>query len=158
MSTNWDPNKNIVNWKGIGIKPAFDLEEVKIYKTYPGKGINPSTEGNTTLKTTNAMHMPLSMGIKPENDPYTYHLVHTSRINAQDTKNYQNREGNITLNYIPSQINYDAALNTRSPLQISMPGISNQGEGYVIEQTFKVTNLDVFTSKFRAFYIIYRRP
>lgn len=153
MSTNWDPNKNIVNWKGIGIKPAFDLEEVKIYKTYPGKGINPSTEGNTTLKTTNAMHMPLSMGIKPENDPYTYHLVHTSRINAQDTKNYQNREGNITLNYIPSQINYDAALNTRSPLQISMPGISNQGEGYVIEQTFKVTNLDVFTSKFRAFYM-----
>lgn len=150
MSTNWDQNKMIINWKGIGKYPAFQLEDVKIYKTYPGKGIDPSYEANPKVTTTNSMHMPLSMGVRPENDPYTYHLVYSSKI---PTGRYENRQGNIGLTYNPSQIDPNAVLKTRKPLQIRMPGISSQGEGYVIEQTFKVTDLDTFRNNFRAFYM-----
>lgn len=150
MSTNWDQNKMIINWKGIGKYPAFQLEDVKIYKTYPGKGIDPSYEANPKVTTTNSMHMPLSMGVRPENDPYTYHLVYSSNI---PTGRYENRQGNIGLTYNPSQIDPNAVLKTRKPLQIRMPGISSQGEGYVIEQTFKVTDLDTFRNNFRAFYM-----
>ncbi|MHC5099548.1 SpaA isopeptide-forming pilin-related protein [Peptoniphilus genitalis] len=150
MTTNWEQNKQIIDWKGIGKKPAFQLEDVKIYKTYPGKGIDPSYEANPGITTTNSMHMPLSMGVIPENDPYTYHLVYSSKI---PTGRYENRQGNIGLTYNPNQIDPNAVLKTRKPLQIRMPGISNQGEGYVIEQTFKVTDLDTFRNNFRAFYM-----
>ena len=151
MTTNWEQYKQIMDWKGINKDPAFKLEGVKIYKTLPGKGIDPSYEANQPVTTTNSMHMPLSMGIRPENDPLTYNLVYSSVINPDNR--YSNRQNNIQLTYDPNQISPNAVLKTRKPLQIQIPAISNQGEGYVIEQTFKVTDIDNFRNHFRAFYM-----
>ncbi|WP_311491754.1 SpaA isopeptide-forming pilin-related protein [uncultured Anaerococcus sp.] len=152
MTTDWDPNKNIVEWPGKGYSPAFELNEVKIYKTYPGIGRNPYTNGEYSgLTTTNAMHMPLSMGVRPENDPQTYQPVYSSKIDPNSQ--YTNTQNGIKLTYDPRQIDGSATLNTRRPLLLDMPVISNSGEGYVVEQTFRVTDLNMFRSHFRAFYM-----
>ena len=148
MSTNWQSDTNMLYWPGAGIPPAFGLNEVKIYKVLPSY-----EPGNSARKLTSSMYMPLSMGVKPENDPNTYRLVYSSGIDPRYSKNdYQN---GIRLSYNPNLIRYSSRdyLMSSNPLQLQMPAISGQKEGYVIEQTFKVTDLNNFRSRFRAFYM-----
>ncbi|KXO16592.1 LPXTG-motif protein cell wall anchor domain protein [Clostridiales bacterium KA00134] len=150
MSTDWRGDMNMLYWPGVGISPAFGLDEVKIYRVLPSYGYDP---GNSAYKLTSSMYMPLSMGVKPENDPNTYSLVFSSYIDSRYSKNdYQN---GIRLSYDPGLFRYSKTDNLMSatPLKIQMPAISGQKEGYVIEQNFKVTDLNKFRNRFRAFYM-----
>ena len=142
MSTNWTPSR-INDWSGNGNEPAFALEDVKIYYVQP--------TGPNKFQINNRKNMPLSMGIIPENDPITYQRVYSQKF---DPKAYiSNRQGNIGLTYDPSQIKSTGRLDSYYPLVIDMPKISDANEGYVIEQTFKVTDLHKFRNMFRAFYM-----
>ncbi len=144
MTTNWFPNKQIARWEGYGQKPAYELDDLKVYRVLPVA---------TGFKNfvTNEPNMPRSMGIIPENDPNTYNLVYSQKIDPN--KNLYDRQGNISVTYDPSKIISSGGVNTSLPLSVSMPQISPANEGYVIEQTFKVTDLDKFRSKFRTFYM-----
>ena len=139
MSTNWSPT-NIVTWAGNGNEPAFALQNVKVYSVQP-------TLNRYKIKT-NEPYMPLSMGIRPENDPRIYRLELNQDV---DGKYVFNRQGAIALTFDPSQIKSTGALVDYRPLKIDIPAISENNEGYVIDQTFKVTDLDKFRTMFRAF-------
>lgn len=139
MSTNWSPT-NIVTWAGNGNEPAFALQNVKVYSVQP-------TLNRYKIKT-NEPYMPLSMGIRPENDPSIYRL----ELNQNIGKDYvYNRQGAIALTFDPNEIHSTGALIDSRPLKIDIPAISNNNEGYVIDQTFKVTDLNKFRTMFRAF-------
>lgn len=144
MTTDWFPNKQIARWEGYGQKPAYELDDLKVYRVLPV----PTGFKNFV---TNEPNMPRSMGIIPENDPNTYNLVYSQKIDP--SKNLYDRQGNISVTYDPSKIISSGGVNTSLPLSVSMPQISPANEGYVIEQTFKVTDLDKFRSKFRTFYM-----
>lgn len=143
MSTDFFGNRNIARWEGKGTRPAFEIQDLKVYRVLP---VSPFKNYKT-----NEPNMPRSMGITPENDPSTYNLVYSQPINP---KEYMfNSQGNISATYDPSKIISVGGVNTSLPLSVSMPRISDANEGYVIEQTFKVTNLDTFRRKFRTFYM-----
>ena len=126
------------------LTPAFQLSDVKVYRTNPNyKLINP-----TTAKCIN-LNMPLSMGIRPEQDPYRYTRVYSRKI---DNKFINDSTDLIGLKYDPSQINQGTTINERSPLEITVPAVSNK-EGYVIEQTFEITDMNKFKSSWRAFWM-----
>lgn len=142
MTTNWFPDKQIARWEGNGTKPAYELDDLKVYRVLPVPKFT---------YVTNEPNMPRSMGIIPENDPNTYNLVYSQKIDP--SKNLYDRQGNISVTYDPSKIISSGGVNTSLPLSVSMPQISPANEGYVIEQTFKVTDLDKFRTKFRTFYM-----
>ncbi|MDK7754482.1 MAG: SpaA isopeptide-forming pilin-related protein [Peptoniphilus harei] len=144
MTTDWFPNKQIARWEGYGQKPAYELDDLKVYRVLPV----PTGFKNFV---TNEPNMPRSMGIIPENDPNTYNLVYSQKIKPNES--LYDRQGNISVTYDPSKIISSGGVNTSLPLSVSMPQISSANEGYVIEQTFKVTDLDKFRSKFRTFYM-----
>ncbi|EEI85889.1 LPXTG-motif cell wall anchor domain protein [Anaerococcus lactolyticus ATCC 51172] len=139
MSTDWQSG-NIANWVGRGYKTAFKLQNVKVYSVQP-------TVNNFNQKTSEP-YMPLSMGIRPENDPSIYRLELNQDIND---KYVSSRQGSIGLTYDENQLSSTGALTGPRPLQIDIPAISKNNEGYVIDQTFKVTDLNTFRSRFRAF-------
>lgn len=144
MTTDWFPNRNIARWEGYGQKPAYELDDLKVYRVLPV----PTGFKNFV---TNEPNMPRSMGIIPENDPNTYNLVYSREIDP--SKSLYDRQGNISVTYDPSKIISSGGVNTSLPLSVSIPEISPANEGYVIEQTFKVTDLDKFRSRFRTFYM-----
>ena len=139
MSTNWQSG-NIAKWVGNGNTPAFELKNVKVYSVQP-------TVNNFKQKTSEP-YMPLSMGVRPENDPSIYRLELNQDINDRFV---YSRQGSIGLTYDANQIKSTGSLIDSRPLKIDIPAISKNNEGYVIDQTFKVTDLDKFRSMFRAF-------
>ena len=140
LSTNYQKNRNIVDWQANGTRPAYELSDVKIYRTDPSV----YWEGDKPLN----RNMPLSYGIRPERDPYTYYLAYHTSINPNEYKS--DRSNNFDLQYDPSQIQTSGSIQQKTPLRIKMPRISNQGEGYVIEQTFKIPDINEFNSHWRA--------
>lgn len=142
MTTNWFGDRNIARWEGYGAEPAFKLNDLKVYRVLPVPKFTYFT---------NEPNMPRSMGIVPENDPNTYKLVYSHGIDPDKT--LYDSQGNISVTYNPSMIISSGGVNTSLPLSVSMPKISDANEGYVIEQTFKVTDLDKFRKKFRTFYM-----
>lgn len=146
LSTNFGGNNTqIVHWPANGSTPAFNLKNVKIYRTAPDKywvGDKPINR-----------NMPLSFGVRPEQDPNTYTLVYDKTIDDPKKKIDNETTNGFTLNYDPSQIQSWGTLNQNGPLKIGMPGISRGNEGYIIEQTFKVNNKDKWYNLFRAFYM-----
>jgi len=98
--------------------------------------------------------MPLSMGIRPEQDPNIYHLLAHQAINpASGSERTQN---GIYINYNPANIKTNEKLATeaigKAPLIVKVPRPKDKG-GYVVEQTFKITDIDQFNKKWRAFYM-----
>lgn len=134
---------NIVRWPARGYKPAYELQNVKIYKTYP----DIYKIGDSTFN----RNMPLSYGVRPGQDTLKYSLVYNQNVNP-DYELTDSQNG-FRMTYNPKQIQTSGTINQRSPLRITMPGISRANEGYVIEQTFKVTNEDAWKNKWRAFYM-----
>ena len=104
--------------------------------------------GNTFEKRIN-QNMPLSYGIRPEVDAITYKSVYKLNNIDPDSK-ISNKSGDITVNYDPAKIQSSGVINKGFPLTIKMPQISN-GEGYVIKQTFKVTDEAKFKELWRTF-------
>ena len=147
LSTNFGGNnKQIIHWPANGNTPAFDLQNVKIYRTSPD--LDTDKYGVRYNK-----NMPLSFGVRPEQDPNTYTKVYEKSIDP--TQRIGDSANGFTLNYDPNQIQSWGTLNQNTPLRISMPGITRSNEGYIIEQTFKVKKgeKDKWFNLFRAFYM-----
>ena len=145
-STNYQDG-NYVNWKGNGQRPAFSLQDVKVYRTSPI--LRKVSVGNIT-KTVND-NMPLSFGVRPEQDPYTYHLLYSKSIDPESNIT-NDRQNGITLSYDKRRINPWGSLRDKGPLTIKMPDINNRNQdGYIIEQTFKIDDMYKFNNAWRAF-------
>ena len=57
------------------------------------------------------------------------------------------------MEYNPGEITPYSVLQDKAPLKITMPRISGNREGYVIEQTFRIPDIKKFNEKWRAFYM-----
>ena len=148
LSTNYQgANKNFFTWEGNGNKPAFSLRDVKIYRVSPYMGVIKA--GNFEKKVN--YNMPLSYGVRPGQDPAKYNLVYSRSIDPRYAVN-NDRQGSITLNYDPGQIQEFGVITKNSPLRIKMPKIDNRSkDGYIIEQTFKIDDLYKFNNLWRVF-------
>ena len=147
LNYNWITTKfqggNIANWTGEGTEPRQVLDRVKIYRTEPNvRSINNDILVND--------YMPLSMGYNAEQNPNIYRPVFNASVDPN--QNATISQNGITLIYDKNQINPNGKLidNKNQPLKINMPGINN-GEGYVIEQRFRIPDIDAFNNKWRAF-------
>ena len=121
-------------------KPAFELDEMKVYKVY----------GNAEQK---KKLMPLSFGIRPEQDP-NYNLVY-SKTNIIDTGSFSDQQGSYKVIYDQNKIKSQgtvAGSYANRPLEIKFPAIKNN-EGYAIVQIFRITDKEKFKSKWRVYYI-----
>ena len=148
-TTNYNPDSLIVRWPIAGDFPAFGLKDLKIYKCLP------TTDPDNPRITSNVANMPLSMGVRPEREPYTYERVFSSAIDYNSY--FSDGQNGIRVEYDPTQIKNQGRINDWTPLKIKMPGISPANEGYVIEQTFKVNDLQKFRNRFRVFYMANNR-
>lgn len=148
LSTNYQgATKNFFTWEGNGNKPAFSLRDVKIYRTSPNMGLIHA--GNFDKKVN--YNMPLSYGVRPSQDPAKYNLVYSKAIDPRYPVN-NDRQGSITLNYDPGQIQDFGVITKNAPLKIKMPAIDNKSkDGYIIEQTFKIDDLYSFNNLWRVF-------
>lgn len=148
LSFNWASTKrrndiNMVKWPITGETPAFDLRDVKVYRVLPEY---------KSGKLTNEPNMPLSFGVRPEQDPGTYRLMYSRAIDP-NVRIRDDRVNGFILNYDPEQIKTSGTMQKWKPLTIRVPSISGQDEGYVIEQTFKVNDMDKWLSLWRTFYM-----
>lgn len=151
-STEYGGNANIVNWYAKGYEPAFKLNSVKIYRTLPDMDVIRDPGGNTTFDKKVNYNMPLSFGVRPEQDPFTYQEVYNRTINPDSV--VRDSSHGFTLNYDPSKIQMNRAqIKATKPLTIKMPSISPQKEGYVIKQTFKITDENAWKNLWRVFYM-----
>ncbi|MDU5960396.1 MAG: SpaA isopeptide-forming pilin-related protein [Finegoldia magna] len=147
-STNYQSG-NYVNWKGNGKTPAFTLRDVKVYRTRPDI-IEQPIEGTIYNKKINR-NLPLSFGIRPEQSPTTYTLLYSRSINPNQTIT-NDRQGSITLNYDPNKLNPFGTMRQKGPLDIQMPSVGPfSNYGYVVEQTFKIDDMNKFNNTWRAF-------
>ena len=141
MTTDFQ-SEQIARWNGKGYKPLYTLQDVKVYGTdfasYRENGVwkNP--------------YMPPSLGVRPEQDPNIYHLLAHQRIDPNQRLNI--RENDVTINYDPNQIKTTGRIDLSSPLRITTPSPRDKG-GFVIEQTFKITDIKQFNKKWRAFHM-----
>ena len=128
-------------------KPAYDLNDMKIYKVNPYK--------NDYGQLTNEKNMPLSFGVRPEQYPDKYELVF-DKENINPDNSFSERQGGFNVTYDPSKIKSSGTINQNGhknhPLQIATPAISGKNEGYVIIQTFKVNDFDRYKSLWRLYY------
>ena len=147
LNYNWITTKfqggNITDWVGEGTEPRQVLDRVKIYRT----------EANVRVINNDFLindYMPLSMGFRAEQEPNIYRPVFNASVDPN--QNATISQNGITLIYDKDQINPNGKLidNKNQPLKIKMPSINN-GEGYVIEQRFKIPDIDAFNNKWRAF-------
>ena len=142
ITTDFQSDNQIARWSGKGYKPLYTLQDVKVYGTdfaaYREDGVwkNP--------------YMPKSFGVRPEQDPNIYQLLAHQRINP-DKKLYI-RENDITINYDPDQIKTSGRIDKNHPLKVTTPSPRDKG-GYIIEQTYKITDIDQFNKKWRAFHM-----
>lgn len=147
MSTNYDKNTRIARQEGKGYKPAYDLVDVKVYRTEPNLGT--IKVGNDTI--TVNYNMPLSFGVRPEQDPNTYSLLYHTGINPN--KKTSSSANGVRLEYDPGKIKTTGGVHTTFPLTVRMPNISPQREGFIVEQTFKITDINNFINLSRIFYM-----
>lgn len=145
ITTNFQGG-NIADWVGEGTKPRQELDRVKIYRTEA----NVRVINDGPLTTLVNDYMPQSMGFRAEQEPNIYRPVFNASVDPN--KNATISQNGITLVYDKDQINPSGKLidNKNQPLKLKMPSINN-GEGYVIEQRFKIPDIDAFNKKWRAF-------
>ena len=141
MTTDYQGNR-IAEWSGKGYEPLYELNDVKVYATDEAT----YTQGGVKLN----RYMPLSMGIRPEQDPYIYHLLAHQRIDPN--RKIDIRENDVTITYNPDQIKTSNKLSANAPLIVKTPKPNSNG-GFVVEQTFKITDIEEFNKKWRAFYM-----
>lgn len=141
MSATRTAPEGMSNYTAKGL-PAFDLQNVEIYSVYPSY---------QNKKLTNAMHMPLSYGLKPERDPGTYTRVYEKKIDP--SKKVTDSSGSFQLTYDPNRLKSWGTVNREEhPLEIRMPAIKNK-EGYVIVNTYKVNDPKRFEDLWKVTYM-----
>ena len=138
------------NWQGQ-YNPPYYLDDVKIYETTipPLKKYEAHRDYSPQVND----YMPLSMGVRPEQNPDIYNLVYHAQIDHE--KAYNRSEGGFNLSYDPNKVTsagplYDTA---NPPLTISVPKINPKNDAYLIEQTFRIRDINEFNTHWRAFYM-----
>ena len=142
ITTDFQSDQQIARWSGKGYKPLYTLQDVKVYGT--------DFAAYRENKVWKNPYMPPSFGVRPEQDPNIYHLLAHQRINP-DEKLYI-RENDVTINYDPKEIETSRRIDLNHPLKVTTPGAKDKG-GYIIEQTYKITDIDQFNKKWRAFHM-----
>ena len=137
-------------WQGQYESPYY-LDDVKIYETTipPLKRYDAHPDYNPPIND----YMPLSMGVRPEQNPDIYNLVYHAEIDH--TKAYNRSQGGFNLTYDPKKVTSQGELFDRKnpPLTISVPKINPTKDAYLIEQTFRIRDIDEFNTHWRAFYM-----
>ena len=142
LSMNRPQPPSIENYRANGY-PAFGIDDIKVYKVY----------GSQSEK---QRLMPLSYGIRPEQDPNNYYLVYSkSGINASK-QGFSDYDGTYRVEYKPENLkSYERLIENgheKHPLEISLPRVNNN-EGYVVIQTFKVTDEQRFKDLWSGYYL-----
>ena len=137
-------------WQGQ-YDPPYYLDDVKIYETTipPLKRYDAHRDYNPPIND----YMPLSMGVRPEQNPDIYSLVYHAQIDH--TKAYNRSQDGFNLSYDPSKVTSSGSLydTQNPPLTISVPKIDPTKDAYLIEQTFRIRDIDEFNTHWRAFYM-----
>lgn len=158
-----DANKIWFNWKFANYQGAqqekwqgqydspYYLDDVKIYETTipPLKKYEAHRDYYPQVND----YMPLSMGVRPEQNPDIYSLVYHAQIDH--TKPYNRSQGGFNLSYDPSKVTSSGQLfdTQNPPLTISVPKINPTKDAYLIEQTFRIRDINEFNKHWRAFYM-----
>ena len=134
------PKPGLENYKANGL-PAFGFKELEVYKV-------------TDTPANKQRLMPLSYGIRPDQDPRNYDLVYKNTdVNPQ--VGFRDQVGDHRITYDPSLLKDTEGLldygHNKHPLEIDVPRV-NSNEGYVIVQTFKVTDEQRFKNLWSAYY------
>ena len=134
------PKPGLENYKANGL-PAFGFQELEIYKV-------------TDTPANKERLMPLSYGIRPDQDPRNYNLVYKN-TNVNPKQGFRDQVGDHRITYDPSLLKDTEGLldygHNKHPLEIDVPRV-NSNEGYVIVQTFKVTDEQRFKNLWSAYY------
>lgn len=158
-----DANKIWFNWKFANYQGAkqetwqgqyespYYLDDVKIYETTipPLRRYVAHPDYNPPIND----YMPLSMGVRPEQNPDIYSLVYHAEIDH--TKAYNRSQNGFNLSYDPSKVTSSGQLfdTQNPPLTISVPKINPTKDAYLIEQTFRIRDINEFNTHWRAFYM-----
>ena len=158
-----DANKIWFNWKFANYQGAqqekwqgqydspYYLDDVKIYETTipPLKKYEAHRDYYPQVND----YMPLSMGVRPEQNPDIYSLVYHAQIDH--TKPYNRSQGGFNLSYEPNKVTSSGPLydTQNPPLTISVPKINPTRDAYLIEQTFRIRDINEFNKHWRAFYM-----
>ena len=134
------PKPGLENYKANGL-PAFGFQELEVYKV-------------TDTPANKQRLMPLSYGIRPEQDPRNYDLVYKkSDVNPQE--GFRDQIGQYRITYDPSLLKSTEGLldygHNKHPLEIDVPRVG-ANDGYVVIQTFKVTDEQRFKNLWSAYY------
>ena len=135
------PRPGLEHYRADGY-PAFGFEDLEVYKVY----------GDQTRKQN---LMPLSYGIRPEQDTSNYSRVY-SKSNVNPQVGFSESGGDVRVTYRPEYLKSHEGLmdygHERHPLEIQVPRVSGK-EGYVIVQTFKVTDKQRFKDLWSGYYL-----
>lgn len=134
------PEPGLGNYVANGL-PAFGFKELEVYKV-------------TDTPANKQRLMPLSYGIRPDQDPRNYNLVYKN-TNVDPNQGFRDQVGDHRITYDPSLLKDTERLlaygHNKHPLEIDVPSV-NSNEGYVIVQTFKVTDEQRFKNLWSAYY------
>ena len=134
------PKPGLENYKANGL-PAFGFKELEVYKV-------------TDTPANKQRLMPLSYGIRPDQDPRNYDLVYKN-TNVNPQEGFRDQVGDYRITYDSSLLKDTEGLldygHNKHPLEIDVPSV-NKNEGYVIVQTFKVTDEQRFKNLWSAYY------
>ena len=134
------PKPGLENYKANGL-PAFGFQELEVYKV-------------TDTPANKQRLMPLSYGIRPDQDPRNYDLVYKN-TNVNPQEGFRDQVGDYRITYDSSLLKDTEGLldygHNKHPLEIDVPSV-NKNEGYVIVQTFKVTDEQRFKNLWSAYY------
>ncbi|MDU5223201.1 MAG: SpaA isopeptide-forming pilin-related protein [Finegoldia magna] len=121
--------------------PAFGFQELEVYKVTD----NPANKQRL---------MPLSYGIRPDQDPRNYDLVY-SKNNVDPQQGFRDQVGDYRITYDPSKLKSTELLtkdgHNNHPLEIDVPSVGTN-EGYVVIQTFKVTDKQRYKNLWTGYY------
>ena len=135
------PRPGLEYYKAEG-RPAFEFNDLKVYKVYGNEGTKKSL-------------MPLSYGIRPEQDPSNYIRVY-SKTGVNPEYGFSESDGDVRVTYRPEYLkSYEGLLDhghEKHPLEIDVPRVNGK-EGYVIVQTFKVTDEQRFKDLWTGYYL-----
>ncbi|MSA97975.1 hypothetical protein GKF99_05465 [Finegoldia sp. BIOML-A2] len=135
------PVSDLNTYKANGY-PAFGFQELEVYK------VTDTPENKQRL-------MPLSYGIRPDQDPRNYDLVY-SKNNVNPQEGFRDQVGDYRITYDPSKLKSTELLtkngHNNHPLEIDVPRVE-KNEGYVVIQTFKVTDVQRYKNLWSAYYL-----
>ena len=135
------PKPGLEHYRADGY-PAFGFDDLKVYKVF----------GDQNRK---QYLMPLSYGIRPEKDTSDYIRVY-SKSNVNPDQGFSESGGDVRVTYRPEYLkSYEGLLDNghnKHPLEIDLPRVSGN-EGYVIVQTFKVTDEQRFKDLWSGYYL-----